>query len=133
MDPQLSYDVITNEFWKSTNDTVDINQDTNDEDKDKEDEVILDKIHFTKHHVVFKFTPFDNELIKSSFIVASESLAKVTPVRLGNMEISSIKALNQYGFQGSVIVSDGATENNSFIEGMASKSIDSYIPSDLKK
>ena len=79
MDPQLSYDVITNEFRKSTNDTV---QDTTDKDKDKEDEVILDKIPLAKHHVVFKFTPFDNKLRKSSFIVASESIAKVTPGRL---------------------------------------------------
>ena len=41
--------------------------------------------------------------------------------------------MSQYGFQISVIVADGATANNSFFEGMASKSIDSYIPSDLKK
>ena len=33
MDPQLSYDVITNKFRISTNDTVDINQDCTDEDK----------------------------------------------------------------------------------------------------
>ena len=32
MDYQLSYNIITNELQKSTNDTVDINQDTNDED-----------------------------------------------------------------------------------------------------
>ena len=32
MDPQLSYDVITNESRISTNDTVDINQDTTDKD-----------------------------------------------------------------------------------------------------
>ena len=41
--------------------------------------------------------------------------------------------MNRYGFQVSVIVADGATENNSFFKGMISKSIDSYIPSDLKK
>ena len=40
--------------------------------------------------------------------------------------------MSQYGFQVSVIVDDGATENNSFFEGMPSKSIDSYIPNDLK-
>ena len=82
MDPQLSYDVTTNEFRKSTNDTVDINQDTTDKDKDEEDEVILDKIPLAKHHVVFKFTPFDNKLRKSSFIVASESIAKLYLVDL---------------------------------------------------
>ena len=49
------------------------------------------------------------------------------------MAMCSIKILNQYGFQVSVIVADGAIENNSFFEGMASKAIDSYIPSDLKK
>ena len=32
MNYPLSYDVIINELRKSTNDTVDINQDTNDED-----------------------------------------------------------------------------------------------------
>ena len=41
MDPQLSYDVITNEFRKSTNDTVDINQNTTDEDKDKKMKLYL--------------------------------------------------------------------------------------------
>ena len=41
MDPQLSYDVIRNEFRQSTNHTVDISQDATDEDKIKEDEVIL--------------------------------------------------------------------------------------------
>ena len=76
MDSQLSYDVITNEFRKSTNDTIDINQDTTDEDKVKEDEVVLDKLNLAKHHDIFKFTSFDNELRKSSFIVASESLVK---------------------------------------------------------
>ena len=45
----------------------------------------------------------------------------------------SIKSLSQYGFQVSGIVADGATNNNPFFEGMTSKSIDSYIPSDLKK
>ena len=43
MDPQLSYDVITNEFRKSTNDTVDINQNTTDEDKDKKMKLYLIK------------------------------------------------------------------------------------------
>ena len=89
MDRQLSYDVITNEFRKSTNDTVDMNQDTTDKEKDKEDEVTLDKIPLAKHHVVFKFTPFDNKLRKSSFIVASESIATVTPGRLGHMAINT--------------------------------------------
>ena len=97
-----------------------------DEDKDKEDEVILDKISLAKHHVVFKFTPFDNELRKLCFIVAPESLATVVSGRLGNMALCSIKALDQYGFQVFVIVADDTTENNSF-------SIGSYIPSDLKK
>ena len=97
MDPQLSYDVITNEFWKSTNDTVDINQDTTDEDKVKEDEVTLDKLTLVKHHAVFKYTPFDYELRKSSFIVASKSLAKVTPARLAKMAMCSINhCINAY-------------------------------------
>ena len=48
MDPQLSYDVITNEFRKSTNDTVDINQDSTDEKKIKEYEVMLDKLTLAK-------------------------------------------------------------------------------------
>ena len=71
MDPQLSYDVITNEFRKATDDTVNINQYSTEEDKDKEDEVKLDKLTLAKHHVVFKCIPFDNELRKSSFIVAT--------------------------------------------------------------
>ena len=57
---------------------------------------------------------------KSSFIVASESLAKVTPTRLANIAMFSIKTLNEYGFQVSIIIADGATENNSFFKGMSS-------------
>ena len=91
MNLQLSYDVIINGFWKSTNDTVDINQDSTDEDKVKEDEVILDKLTLAKHHVVFKLTPFDNELRKSNFIVTSKNLAKVASGRLANMAICTIK------------------------------------------
>ena len=66
----ISQIIKKNEFRKSTNDTVDINQDSTDENKVKENEVILDKLTLAKHHVVFKF----------SF----ESLAKVKPGRLAN-------------------------------------------------
>ena len=51
---------------------------------------------------------------------------------LQHMVMCSIKILSQYGLQVSVIVADGATENDSFFEGMASKSIDSYIPNNFK-
>ena len=51
---------------------------------------------------------------------------------LRHMVMCSIKILSQYELQVSVIVADSATENNSFFEGMSSKSIDSYIPNDLK-
>ena len=40
--------------------------------------------------------------------------------------------MSRYGFQVSVIVADDVTGDNSFFEGMASTSIDSYILSDLK-
>ena len=83
--------MIPNECRKSTNDTIDTNQYSNDKDKNKEDDVILDKLTLAKHHVVFKLTPFDNELRKSNFIVTSKNLAKVASGRLANMAICTIK------------------------------------------
>ena len=78
------------------------------------------------------FTPFDNELKKSSFIVSSESVSKVTPGKCANMALASIKTLSFYGFQVCVVVADGATVNNPFFEGVATQSIESNIPIDLK-
>ena len=95
-------------------------------------DVILDTLTLANHYVVFKFTPFENDLKKSSFTVASESLAKVTPGNVANMAMSSIKVLSFYGFPVYIVVADGVTENVSFFEGMISKSISLYIPSDLK-
>ena len=80
-----------------------------------------------------KFTPFDNELKKSSFIVSSESVSTVTPGKLVNMALASIKTKGFYGFQVCVVVADGATENNSFFEGIATQSIETHISMDFKK
>lgn len=46
---------------------MDINKDTTDEDKNNEDVVILDKLTLAEHHLVFKFTLFENGLRKSIF------------------------------------------------------------------
>ena len=89
MDPPLSYDVITNEFHKSIDDTVDTNKDST-----GEDDVIFDKLALAKIHVVFKFTTFENNLRNFNFIVASENPAKVTPGKLANMAMSSIKNID---------------------------------------
>ena len=84
---------------------------------------MLDKLTLEKHHVVLKFTPLENNLRKPSFIVASESVTKVTFGKLANMAMSSIKILSLYGFQVSMVVADGVVENNSFFEGMVSISM----------
>ena len=131
VDPQLSYDVISNEFKKASSDIHESNTESDDETTE-DNSAILDKLTLTKHHIVMKFTPFDNELKKSSFIVSSESVSKVTPGKLANMALASIKTLGFYGFQVCVVVADGATENNSFFEGVATQSIESHIPIDLK-
>ena len=93
---------------------------------------IIDKLILAKHHGVMKFTPFDNELKKSSFSVSSESVSKVTPGKLAYVALASIKTLDFYGFQVCVVVADGTTENNSFFEGVETQSIKSRIPIDLK-
>ena len=49
-------------------------------------------------------------LKKSSFIVSSDSVSKVTPGKLANMTLASIKTLGFYDFQVSVVVADGATK-----------------------
>ena len=131
VDPQLSYDVISNEFKKASSDIHESNTESDDETTE-DNSAILDKLTLAKHHIVMKFTPFDNELKKSSFIVSSESVSKVTPGKLANMALASIKTLGFYGFQVCVVVADGATENNSFFEGVATQSIESHIPIDLK-
>ena len=128
MDLPLSYDVITNEFHKSIDDTVDTNKDFTDED-----DVILVKLTLAKNHVVFKFTPFQNNLRNSNFSVTSKNPAKVTPGKLVNMAMSSIKTLFLYGFLCYVLVVDAVTENILFFEGMASILIKPYIPSNLMK
>ena len=48
--------MIPNECRKSTNDTIDTNQYSNDKDKNKEDDVILDKLTLAKHRILFQFT-----------------------------------------------------------------------------
>ena len=115
VDPQLSYDVISNEFKKASSDIHESNTESDDETTE-DNSAILDKLTLAKHHIVMKFTPFDNELKKSSFIVSSESVSKVTPGKLANMALASIKTLGFYGFQVCVVVADGATENNSFFK-----------------
>ena len=80
-----------------------------------------------------KFTPIDNELKKKSFIVSSKNVSKVRPGKLANMALASIKTLGFYSFQVCVFVAaDGATEKNSFFEGVSTQSIESHIPIDLK-
>ena len=66
-----------------------------------------------KQHIVMTFTPLSSDIKSSSFIVASESVSSVTPARLSNMGLASIKTLYMYQFHVCIIVSDGATENNS--------------------
>ena len=56
-----------------------------------------------------KFTPFDNKLKNSNFIVSSEGVSKVTQGKLVNMVLGSIKTLGFYGFQVCVVVADGTT------------------------
>ena len=57
-----------------------------------------------------KFNLFDIEFKKSSSMVSSDSVSKVTPGKLANMVLASIKTLCSYGFQVCVVVADGATE-----------------------
>ena len=48
--------------------------------------------------------------------MSSKSVSKVTPGKLANMALASIKTLGFYEFQVCVVVADGATENNSFFK-----------------
>ena len=48
--------MIPNECRKSTNDTIDTNQYSNDKGKIKENDVILDKLTLAKHRILFQFT-----------------------------------------------------------------------------
>ena len=111
VDPKLSYDVISNEFKKASSDIHESNTES-DNETTEDNSAILDKFTLIKHHIVMKFTQFDNELKKASFIVSSESVSKVTPSKLANMVLASIKTLGFYGFQVYVVVADGATEKN---------------------
>jgi len=92
VDPQLFYDVISNDFKRASSDIHESNTESNDETIE-DNSAILDKLILAKHHVVMKFTPFDNELWKSNFIVSSDSISKVTPGKLVDMELASIKTL----------------------------------------
>ena len=68
VDPQLSYDVISNEFKKASSDIHESNTESDDEITE-DNSAILDKLTLAKHYIVMKFTSFDNELKISSFIV----------------------------------------------------------------
>ena len=48
--------------------------------------------------------------------MSSKSVSKVTPGKLANMALASIKTLGFYGFQVCVIVADGANEKNTFLK-----------------
>ena len=77
VDPQLSFDVISNEFKEAANDT--------NNNSTEEVSSILVKIKLCKQHIVMKFTPMSSDIKSSGFIVASESVSSVTPARLSNM------------------------------------------------
>ena len=61
VDPQLFYDVISNDCKRASSDIHESNTESNDETIE-DNSAILDKLILAKHHVVMKFTPFDNEL-----------------------------------------------------------------------
>ena len=124
VDPQLSFDVISNEFKKAA--------DESDDNSTEEASPILDKIKLCKQHIVMKFTPMSSDIKSSGFIIASESVSSVTPARLSNMVLTAIKTLYMYHFSVCVIVSDGATENNSLFDGLSTFSTENMLPSDLK-
>ena len=112
VDPILSYDVISNEFKKASSDIHESNTES-DNETTEDNSAILYKFTLIKHHIVIKFTPFDNELKKSSFIVSSESVSKVTPSKIGKYGISFYKDIRCLGgFQVYGVVADGATEKN---------------------
>ena len=48
-------------------------------------------------------------------MVSSDSVSKVTPGKLANMVLASIKTLYFYGFQVSVVVTDGTTEKKFYL------------------
>ena len=98
VDPQLSFDTISNEFKKAADDT-DVNS-------NEEASPILDKIKLCKQHIVMQFTPMSSDIKSSGFIIASESVSSVTPARLSNMVLTAIKTLYMYHFSVCVIVSD---------------------------
>ena len=83
VDPQLSFDVISNEFKKAA--------DESDDNSTEEASPILDKIKLCKQHIVMKFTPMSSDIKSSGFIVTSESVPSVTPARLSNIHLPSIK------------------------------------------
>ena len=124
VDPQLSFDVICNEFRKSTNDT--------DNNSTEEASPILDKINLCKQHIVMKFTPMSSDIKSSCFIVASESVLSVTPARLSNIVLTATNTLYMYQFSVCVLVCDGATENNSLFDGLSTFSSENMLLSDLK-
>ena len=86
VDPQLSFDVISNEFKKAA--------DESDDNSTEEASPILDKIKLCKQHIVMKFTPMSSDIKSSGFIIASESVSSVTPTRLSNMVLSAIILYN---------------------------------------
>ena len=98
VDPQLSFDVISNKFTKDADDT--------DNNSTDEASSILDKIKLCKQHIVMQFTPMSSDIKSSGFIVASESVSSATPARLSNMVLTTIKTLYMYHFSVCVIVSD---------------------------
>ena len=61
VDPQLSYDFVSNEFKKISSDIHESITESDDE-RTKDNSVILDKLTLVKHHVLMKFTPFNNKL-----------------------------------------------------------------------
>ena len=98
VDPQLSFDVISNEFKKAADGTVD--------NYTEEVSPILDKIKLYKQHIVVKFTLLSSDIKSSGCIVASDSVSSATLARLSNMVLASIKTLHIYQLSICIIVSD---------------------------
>ena len=72
-----------------------------------------------------------SDIKSSGVVVASKSVSSVTPVRLSNMALASIKTLYMYQFSVCIIVSDDATENNSLFDGLSTSCIKNMLPFDL--
>ena len=120
VDPQLSFDVITNEFKTIANSSDDHSNNVN-------NSPTIDQINLSKNHIVFKFAPSSPELRKHGFIVSSESVSKCNAGRLANILNDSNKCLATYNFDVIAVCSDGATENVSLFEGLGTESIQSFV------